>query len=188
MLMRDCCCQLYNTALTLFDAGDEVITHAPGWPTLVEQIKLADATPVIVRTTADTGFALMLEAQARGHRLFTYTPDKLTLRDGKVTAVISPRGQVERSAPEFTRAIVTHDVSGFQGATPYVRCGNYGVLAIIASGVVAGETVVTEGHLRLAPGMRVVVRDGRPRNNDKKGGKGGPPAADAGEATKKKQS
>ena len=49
---------LYNTALTLFDAGDEVITHAPGWPTLAEQIKLADATPVVVRTSADDGFAL----------------------------------------------------------------------------------------------------------------------------------
>jgi aspartate aminotransferase len=49
---------LYNTALTLFDAGDEVITHAPGWPTLTEQIKLADATPVVVRTAPDNGFAL----------------------------------------------------------------------------------------------------------------------------------
>ncbi len=49
---------LYNAALTLFDAGDEVITHAPGWPTLVEQIKLADATPVVVRATPDNGFAL----------------------------------------------------------------------------------------------------------------------------------
>lgn len=59
---------------------------------------------------------------------------------------------------------------------------------VIGTGLAAGETVVTEGHLRLAPGMRVVVRDGRPRNNDKKGGKGGPPAAEAGEASKKKQS
>ncbi|HUR35204.1 MAG TPA: pyridoxal phosphate-dependent aminotransferase [Vicinamibacterales bacterium] len=49
---------LYNTALTLFDAGDEVIIHAPGWPTLVEQVKLADATPVVVRTSAADGFAL----------------------------------------------------------------------------------------------------------------------------------
>jgi aspartate aminotransferase len=49
---------LYNTALALFGEGDEVITHAPGWPTLVEQIKLADATPVVVRTTPDNGFAL----------------------------------------------------------------------------------------------------------------------------------
>src|SRR5690606_27833229 len=49
---------LYNAVMCLFGAGDEVITHAPGWPTLVEQIKLADATPVLVRSHAEDGFAL----------------------------------------------------------------------------------------------------------------------------------
>jgi aspartate aminotransferase len=49
---------LYNTALTLFGPGDEVITHAPYWPTLTEQIKMADATPVLARTHADDGFAI----------------------------------------------------------------------------------------------------------------------------------
>lgn len=49
---------LYHAALALFEPGDEVITHAPGWPTLVEQIKLAGATPVVVRTHAEQGFAL----------------------------------------------------------------------------------------------------------------------------------
>ena len=49
---------LYNAAMCLFGPGDEVITHMPGWPTLVEQIKLSDATPVIVRTHADDGFQL----------------------------------------------------------------------------------------------------------------------------------
>jgi aspartate aminotransferase len=44
--------------MCLFGPGDEVITHMPGWPTLVEQIKLADATPVIVRTHAEDGFRL----------------------------------------------------------------------------------------------------------------------------------
>lgn len=34
---------------------------------------------------------------------------------------------------------------------------------VIASGLKPGETVVTEGQLRLAPGMKVQVRDGRPR-------------------------
>jgi aspartate aminotransferase len=52
---------LYNTALTLFDEGDEVIVHAPGWPTLSEQVKLADATPVVVQTPVERDFAL--EAQ-----------------------------------------------------------------------------------------------------------------------------
>jgi aspartate aminotransferase len=52
---------LYNTALALFGPGDEVITHAPFWPTLTEQIKLADATPVLARTYADDGFAIRAE-------------------------------------------------------------------------------------------------------------------------------
>jgi aspartate aminotransferase len=49
---------LYNTALTLFGPGDEVITHAPYWPTLTEQIKLAEATPVLARTYSEEGFAI----------------------------------------------------------------------------------------------------------------------------------
>jgi aspartate aminotransferase len=53
---------LYNTALALFGPGDEVITHAPCWPTLTEQIKLADATPVLARTYAEDGFAIRARA------------------------------------------------------------------------------------------------------------------------------
>ena len=49
---------LYNAVMCLFGSGDEVITHMPGWPTLVEQVKLADAAPVIVRTHAEDGFEL----------------------------------------------------------------------------------------------------------------------------------
>jgi len=52
---------LYNAAMVIFGPGDEVITHMPGWPTLVEQIKLAEATPVIVRAHADDGFSLRAE-------------------------------------------------------------------------------------------------------------------------------
>ena len=49
---------LFNTAMALFDPGDEVITHAPYWPTVPEQIKLMGATPVIVRSHAEDGFTL----------------------------------------------------------------------------------------------------------------------------------
>src|SRR6187431_2689327 len=52
---------LYNAAMCLFGAGDEVITHMPGWPTLVEQVKLAEATPVIVHTHAEDGFTVRAE-------------------------------------------------------------------------------------------------------------------------------
>jgi aspartate aminotransferase len=53
---------LHHAALALFGRGDEVIMHAPYWPTLGEQIKLADATPVIVTTRAEDGFAIRADA------------------------------------------------------------------------------------------------------------------------------
>ena len=55
---------LFNAALALFNAGDEVITHAPYWPSLTEQVKMADATPVLVRTYPEDGFAISGEAIA----------------------------------------------------------------------------------------------------------------------------
>jgi aspartate aminotransferase len=53
---------LFNAALALFDEGDEVITHAPYWPTIPEQVKLVGGRPVIVQTRAEEGFALNPEA------------------------------------------------------------------------------------------------------------------------------
>ena len=41
-----------------------------------------------VNIAGDTTFALSLEAQRRGHALYHYTPDRLSLRDGKVFARI----------------------------------------------------------------------------------------------------
>src|SRR5574339_365690 len=52
---------LYNAVMVLFGEGDEVITHMPGWPTLVEQVKLAEAKPVIVHTHAEDGFTVRAE-------------------------------------------------------------------------------------------------------------------------------
>lgn len=49
---------LFNTAFVLFEPGDEVITHAPYWPSIVDQIKLADARPVIVQAQMDDGFKI----------------------------------------------------------------------------------------------------------------------------------
>ena len=59
---------LFNAVMALFGPGDEVITHMPGWPTLVEQIKLAEATPVIVRTYAEgTAFGFRRTVSRRDH-------------------------------------------------------------------------------------------------------------------------
>ena len=47
---------LFHAALGIFGPGDDVVTHAPGWPTIVEQIKIAGARPIVVRTRAEHGF------------------------------------------------------------------------------------------------------------------------------------
>ncbi len=62
-----------------------------------------------------------------------------------MTAVIDQRGRVVRRAPEFTRAIVTHDVPGHTGQTPYVRWGNYAVLALCVALLAAAVGI---GRLR----------------------------------------
>jgi aspartate aminotransferase len=53
---------LYNACLSLFGFGDHVITHSPGWPTIPEQIKLAEAQVITVRTRPDDGFRLHADA------------------------------------------------------------------------------------------------------------------------------
>jgi aspartate aminotransferase len=53
---------LFNIAMVLFNPGDEVVTHAPYWPTIPEQVKLMGATPVIVSTRPEDGFAIHPEA------------------------------------------------------------------------------------------------------------------------------
>jgi len=53
---------LFNVALALYNPGDEVITHAPYWPTIVEQVKMAGGIPVIARTSSADGFAIHADA------------------------------------------------------------------------------------------------------------------------------
>jgi glutathione synthase len=43
-----------------------------------------------IRIASDSTFALLLEAQARGHRLLHYTPDRLRLRGSRLEAVAEP--------------------------------------------------------------------------------------------------
>jgi len=53
---------LFNTALALFDPGDQVITHAPYWPTIPEQVKLVGAEPIVVPTRSEDGFRVHADA------------------------------------------------------------------------------------------------------------------------------
>ena len=43
-----------------------------------------------IRIAGDSTFALLVEAQRRGHALLHYTPERLSMRDGRVIAVAEP--------------------------------------------------------------------------------------------------
>lgn len=71
-----------------------------------------------------------------------------TGQEGAFIFVVKPDRTVE-SRPVVTGARLDQDI-------------------VIAQGLEAGETVVTEGQLRLAPGIRVQIREGRGRASGKK--------------------
>src|SRR6516225_4310907 len=50
----------------------------------------------------DSTFALLLEAQARGHRLSYYTPDQLVMQDGSVSATLRPLTVRDKAGDHFT--------------------------------------------------------------------------------------
>ena len=53
---------LFNLALALFEAGDEVIIPSPYWVSYPEQVLVADATPVFLPTSEAKNFAIDLSA------------------------------------------------------------------------------------------------------------------------------
>jgi len=55
---------LYNACQVLAQTGDEVIIPAPYWVSFPDMVRLADAEPVIVHTTAATGFRMTPEQLA----------------------------------------------------------------------------------------------------------------------------
>ena len=55
-----------------------------------------------IRITGDSTFAMLLEAQRRGHRLLHYTPERLTLRDGRVTAMAEALAVRDVEGDHFT--------------------------------------------------------------------------------------
>jgi aspartate aminotransferase len=92
---------LFNAVMVLFSEGDEVITHMPGWPTLVEQIKLADATPVIVHTHADDGFTL--RADTFLNAITPKTRGIIINSPGNPTGALISEGDLEIVAKEAAR-------------------------------------------------------------------------------------
>jgi len=55
-----------------------------------------------IKIAGDSAFALLLEAQGRGHGLFHYTPDRLAMRDGTVYATVEPLVVRDVAGDHFT--------------------------------------------------------------------------------------
>jgi glutathione synthase len=54
-----------------------------------------------IRIAGDTTFALALEAQRRGHRLYHYTPDRLSMLGGKVYARLETLAVVDKAEKHY---------------------------------------------------------------------------------------
>jgi glutathione synthase len=78
-----------------------------------------------INIKSDTSFALMLEAQRRGHTLYTYTPHELSMEDGVVKARVSPvtvqdkAGDHARKGPEQTIELADMDIVLLRQDPPY---------------------------------------------------------------------
>lgn len=55
-----------------------------------------------IRIAGDTTFALLLEAQRRGHALVYWTPDRLSMRDGRVVARVQDLSVQDVAGAHFT--------------------------------------------------------------------------------------
>ena len=55
-----------------------------------------------INIQGDSTFALLLEAQRRGHALFHYTPDRMAMRDGAVFAAVEPLTVKDEAGAHFT--------------------------------------------------------------------------------------
>ncbi|MBX3523591.1 MAG: glutathione synthase, partial [Xanthobacteraceae bacterium] len=55
-----------------------------------------------IKIAGDSTFALLLEAQSRGHSLSYYTPDKLSLSEGKLYASVNALEVRDKAGDHFT--------------------------------------------------------------------------------------
>src|SRR5437763_13322685 len=55
-----------------------------------------------INIAGDSTFALLLEAQARGHSIAYYTPDRMAQRDGTVYAAVQPLAVRDQKGDHFT--------------------------------------------------------------------------------------
>ena len=119
----------------------------------VEQLRLARESTLLVNVTNDAWFGDSSAPHqhldiSRMRSLETGRPMLRATNDG-VTALIGYDGKVMDSLPQFQPGVLTGTVEPRTGFTPYLRAGNWPVLALLAIGLIAGFRRAR--HARMVP-------------------------------------
>jgi aspartate aminotransferase len=132
---------LFNLAVALYEAGDEVIIPAPYWVSYPEQVRMLGARPVIVETLESEGFRLRPEAlraavTPRTKALVLCTPS-------------NPTGSAYRAEDLEALAVV-------------LREGDYWIIVDEIYGRLVYDGFVQTSLLEVAPDLRdrLVIVDG----------------------------
>jgi len=121
-----------------------------------EQLRAATrASTLLVTVTNDAWFghsgARYQHLQIARMRALESRRYLLRAANDGVSAVVDPLGQVVRQAPEFEPAVLRAVVQPRSGATPYLRVGDWPVIALL----VALLLPVAAGHLKKARWTRI---------------------------------
>ncbi len=111
----------------------------------VEQLGIVRNSTLLVNVTNDAWFGDSSAPHqhvdiSRMRSLETGRPMLRATNDG-VTALIAYDGSVLGELPQFQPGVLTGTVAPRVGLTPYVRFGNWPVLALLYAGLVAGLTI-----------------------------------------------
>jgi apolipoprotein N-acyltransferase len=117
----------------------------------VEQLALARESTLLVNVTNDAWFGDSSAPHqhldiSRMRSLETGRPMLRATNDG-VTALIAYDGKVVGSLPQFQPGVLTGTVEPRTGLTPYLRAGNWPVLALLTIGMIAGFRRARDGRV-----------------------------------------
>jgi apolipoprotein N-acyltransferase len=115
------------------------ICYEVAYPELVRQT--ADEFSVLVTVSNDTWFGdslgpfqhlqiAQMRARELGRSLFRVT-------NNGITALVTPDGVVERQLPKNVADVLVAEVPLYRGRTPYGRLGQWPLLVLIGSGLLA---------------------------------------------------